>query len=86
VDGEVAGFERMAAEEVLRHVAFGSAPGFPCLYPADSDDDGQRAPLNAFKPNINLVVIDFLVRHGILTPETPGYLHIVAGLRRGECS
>ncbi|HZH25689.1 MAG TPA: DUF4743 domain-containing protein [Azospirillaceae bacterium] len=34
-----------------------------------------------FKFNVNLVVIDFLVRHGILTPEDPDYLSICAGLR-----
>ena len=33
-----------------------------------------------FKPNCNLVVIDFLVRHGIINPETPGYLDLVQGL------
>ncbi|MEW8626119.1 MAG: DUF4743 domain-containing protein [Candidatus Thiodiazotropha sp.] len=38
---------------------------------ANSDD---------FKPNCNLVVIDFLVRHGIINPETPGYLKLINGL------
>lgn len=33
-----------------------------------------------FKLNCNLVVIDFLVRHGIINPETPGYLDLVQGL------
>lgn len=35
-----------------------------------------------WKFNVNLVVIDFLVRHGWLTPDDPDYLEIVAGLRR----
>jgi isopentenyldiphosphate isomerase len=36
-----------------------------------------------FKPNCNLVMLDFFVRHGILTPENePDYLDIVARLRR----
>ena len=39
-----------------------------------------------YKPNCNLVVIDFLVRHGIITPESPYYLELVSGLRSGECS
>ena len=43
---------------------------------------GQPA---AFKPNCNLVVIDFLVRCGYLTPETPGYLRLLAELRSGDC-
>jgi 8-oxo-dGTP pyrophosphatase MutT (NUDIX family) len=34
-----------------------------------------------FKLNCNLVVIDFLVRHGFIGPETPDYLEIVQGLR-----
>lgn len=36
-----------------------------------------------WKFNVNLVVIDFLIRHGWLTPEHPDYLEIVHGLRRG---
>jgi len=34
-----------------------------------------------FKLNCNLVIIDFLVRHGVLTPEHPDYLEIVQRLR-----
>lgn len=37
-----------------------------------------------FKYNVNLVITDFLVRHGILTPEDePDYVEIVKGLRQG---
>jgi hypothetical protein len=36
-----------------------------------------------FKFNCNLVVIDFLVRHGAVDVELPGYAELVAGLRRG---
>lgn len=35
-----------------------------------------------FKFNVNLVVIDFLIRHGVLTPEEPDYLELVRGLHR----
>ena len=35
-----------------------------------------------FKFNCNLVIIDFLVRHGLIAPEYPEYLEIVKGLRR----
>jgi hypothetical protein len=28
-----------------------------------------------------LVVLDFLVRHGVVTPDHPEYLEIVGGLR-----
>jgi hypothetical protein len=34
-----------------------------------------------FKLNCNLVVIDFLIRHGILTPDEPDYIALVQGLR-----
>lgn len=35
-----------------------------------------------FKFNCNLVIIDFLIRHGLIPPEHPDYVDIVAGLRR----
>ena len=35
-----------------------------------------------FKLNCNLVIVDFLVRHGLLGPEEDDYLEIVTGLRR----
>lgn len=36
-----------------------------------------------FKLNVNLVIIDFMVRHGIITPDNePDYIDIVRGLRR----
>ncbi|NBC48630.1 MAG: DUF4743 domain-containing protein [Gammaproteobacteria bacterium] len=36
---------------------------------------------DAFKLNCNLVIIDFLVRHGLLTPDHSDYLEIVQRLR-----
>lgn len=39
-----------------------------------------------YKDNCNLVILDFLVRRGYLTPDTPGYLDLVRGLRSGDCS
>lgn len=35
-----------------------------------------------FKFNCNLVVIDFLVRHGLIPPDHPDYVAICQGLRR----
>jgi len=35
-----------------------------------------------FKFNVNLVLIDFAIRHGVITPDDPDYLEIVMGLRR----
>lgn len=39
-----------------------------------------------FKPNCSLVIIDFLFRHGYITPEDSGYLKLLQSLRTGECS
>ncbi|MES9833199.1 MAG: DUF4743 domain-containing protein [Candidatus Thiodiazotropha sp. DIVDIV] len=47
------------------------------------DEVAERVAItDEFKPNCNLVVIDFLVRHGIINPETPGYLELVHGLHK----
>ena len=80
----------MRVAEVLRHVAFGASPSFPCLADLGPEDAPeaeaeQGGRLNAFKPNINLVVLDFLVRHGHIPPGAPRYLELVAALRQGEC-
>ena len=39
-----------------------------------------------YKPNCNLVVIDFLIRHGIIPANAPYYLELVGKLRTAECS
>ncbi len=36
----------------------------------------------AFKFNCNLVIIDFLLRHGVMPPEDPDYLDLLKGLRQ----
>ena len=35
-----------------------------------------------FKFNVNLVILDFALRHGLLTPEEPEYLDVATGLYR----
>ncbi|MDE1931046.1 MAG: DUF4743 domain-containing protein [Alphaproteobacteria bacterium] len=35
-----------------------------------------------FKFNVNLVIIDFALRHGVIEPDDPAYLDLVTGLRR----
>jgi 8-oxo-dGTP pyrophosphatase MutT (NUDIX family) len=35
-----------------------------------------------FKFNVNLVILDFAVRHGVLQPEDPEYLDVANGLHR----
>eukprot|EP00882_Tetradesmus_deserticola_P007136 GHRQ01007512.1.p1 GENE.GHRQ01007512.1~~GHRQ01007512.1.p1 ORF type:complete len:265 (+),score=140.71 GHRQ01007512.1:2-796(+) len=37
-----------------------------------------------YKPNCCLVIIDFLVRHGLVAPEEAGYLQLVRQLRTGD--
>ncbi|MEQ9643538.1 MAG: DUF4743 domain-containing protein [Alphaproteobacteria bacterium] len=39
---------------------------------------------DAFKPNCAVVVIDFLIRHGVIGPDEPDYLSVIAGLRRWD--
>jgi len=70
VDGEVHEFFLSPLSEVARFISEGSP------------DENNR---NAYKDNCNLVVLDFLIRHGVLTPDTPGYLDVVKGLRSGDC-
>eukprot|EP00850_Spirogloea_muscicola_P008047 SM000042S15314 [mRNA] locus=s42:236025:236865:- [translate_table: standard] len=37
-----------------------------------------------YKPNCAVVVIDFLFRHGYITPEEQGYLELHRALRQGH--
>ena len=75
-------------------------PACPCAWlPAVQDGEVEafmRLPVREvahlmatttdYKENCNLVIIDFLIRHGYLTPDMPGYLQLLAGLRSGDCS
>jgi len=38
-----------------------------------------------FKPNVVLVIVDFLFRHGVLEPELSSYLELISALRQGDC-
>ncbi len=51
------------------------------LWPLDRVAESVRTTTD-WKFNVNLVIIDFLVRHGWLKPDEPDYLEIVTGLRR----
>ena len=53
------------------------------LWPVEKVAEVVRTT-DAFKFNCALVVIDFLVRHGVISPEDPDYASIVAGLRGRE--
>jgi 8-oxo-dGTP pyrophosphatase MutT (NUDIX family) len=51
------------------------------LMPVDSVLERIRTT-DDFKFNVNLVILDFAVRHGLLKPDEPGYLEIANGLHR----
>jgi uncharacterized protein DUF4743 len=49
----------------------------------DAEDVVERVRrTDEFKFNVNLVIIDFALRHGLVTPDDPDYLAMVTGLRR----
>jgi 8-oxo-dGTP pyrophosphatase MutT (NUDIX family) len=47
-----------------------------------SEVERLLAETNDFKFNVGLVIIDFLIRHGYLTPERPDYVQLAMGLSR----
>ena len=54
------------------------------LWPARTRAAGNRRPPTISSSTCNLVMIDFLIRHGVIGPERPDYLELLAGLRRGR--
>lgn len=64
------------------HNTDGELTGFELLPIGDVAERVRTS--DAFKFNCALVVIDFLVRHGLIGPEHPEYLDLVAGLRSGH--
>jgi hypothetical protein len=51
------------------------------LMPASAVLDRVRAS-DDFKFNVNLVILDFALRHGVLRPQDPEYLDVATGLHR----
>ena len=51
------------------------------LWPIERVADTVRDSSD-FKFNVNLVIIDFLIRHGLLSSDDPDFLLLVKGLRR----
>ena len=66
-----AGFQPRNADGEVAHFEL-----WPAARLAETVRDTRR-----FKFNCNLVIIDFLIRRGILGPEEPDYAAILAGLR-----
>jgi hypothetical protein len=58
----------------------GESAGFE-LWPIERVMETVRGSFD-FKFNCNLVIIDFLIREGLIGPDEPDYLALVAGLRR----
>ncbi|HMD62573.1 MAG TPA: DUF4743 domain-containing protein, partial [Stellaceae bacterium] len=51
------------------------------LMPASAVLDRVRTS-DDFKFNVNLVILDFALRHGVLRPDDPEYLDVATGLHR----
>jgi 8-oxo-dGTP pyrophosphatase MutT (NUDIX family) len=51
------------------------------LMPASAVLDRVRTS-DDFKFNVNLVILDFALRHGVLRPDDPEFLDVATGLRR----
>jgi len=51
------------------------------LIPASAVLDRVRTS-DDFKFNVNLVILDFALRHGMLRPDDPEYLDVATGLHR----
>lgn len=55
------------------------------LWPIDQVIERVR-DTEDFKFNVNLVIIDFMIRHGYLGPDDPDYMKIVEGMRRDRAN
>jgi hypothetical protein len=49
--------------------------------PAEAAVDRVRKT-DDFKFNVNLVILDFALRHGLISVEDPEYLDVASGLHR----
>jgi len=67
-------------EDVVPRNTDGEVEAFE-LWPIDRVADSVRET-DDWKFNVNLVIIDFLIRHGWLKPDHPDYLPLCQGLRR----
>ena len=79
-DGEVEAFELWSVARVREALA---TAGPPAAGDAGNAADAVPPPYPPFKPNVAVVMIDFLVRHGFVGPDTgPEYAEVVARLRQ----
>lgn len=76
-DGEVEAFELWSVERVVEALAEAGGAA------AASGGGASSLLYPPFKPNVAAVMIDFLVRHGFVGPDTgPEYAEVVARLRQ----
>ena len=71
VDGEMDSFEKVPVKTILELLAMSVLP-----------DDSN----NSWKPNVGVVLIDFLVRHGFVDVNDPAFLELVGALRGARCA
>jgi isopentenyldiphosphate isomerase len=96
----VVSYTALVREGVKRDVLFCYDLELPTSF-TPSNNDGEveefmRWPLERvaetvrttreYKPNCCIVIVDFLVRHGYVRPESSGYLQLLAALRSGDIS
>lgn len=96
----VVSYTAVVNEGVKRDVLFCYDLEVPCDFtPTNNDgevEEFMRWPLHRvaetvrtsqdYKPNCCIVIIDFLIRHGYLRPESKGYLALVQACRAGDIS
>jgi len=66
LDGEMDGFKKLPVADLVN-----------MLEVPVSDDDSD----NAWKPNVGVVLVDFLVRHGFVDADDPCFLELIDALR-----
>lgn len=73
MDGEVESFELMNLEQVCEIIE-------TSIIETSTSRDVATHP--GFKPNCVLVILDFLIRSGYISSDSPGYFNLVSSLRR----
>lgn len=73
-------FDLVLDDSVRPHNQDGEVAEFRCMPVAEVAARVQET--DDFKFNVPLVLIDFFIRHGLLSPEEPGYPELVRDLRR----
>lgn len=66
--------------DFIPHCTDGEVEDF-VLWPIEKVADVVRES-EEIKPNCNLIIIDFMIRRGLILPSESGYLHLVTGLRQ----